>query len=291
MWCPEGYVTLSEAFSSALQVARGLVYPQYGDATDIYALSDGTIPRGAQEMALALGTWLLEDLLRQDGWGVSTPDGVFVRLKVSRLLEVDDCRVCPINLFQLYNPITTVGPPSQEWLTYYGNRYLDGFVLVNVRRGVVRGAVPWTFWKSALLGKLHRFFPQIIGFHHITRAHYWGVPFATGWKFRGRAICLKASDLERWVNQTNEYLAVFLVGSTDPVSSRDFASPTVELSRRKGRKPTTRKEVAAAILELYGNVHEPVTGWKETVRQIEARISRNVSVSTLRRAFEGLRDN
>ena len=254
-WCPEGYVTLSEAYTAAVQVARGLIYPQYGDPTDIYALFDGSLPREVPDMAWALGSWLLQDLMRQEGWGVSTREGVFVRLNIERLLSVGDFHGYPANLFQPYNPITTIGPPSPEWLSYFGRGYSDRFTLVDFRKGVVRGVLPWTFWKSALLRKMFRLFPMRIGPHHVARALSWGMPMTLGWKFRGRAVCLKASDLRRWESQTNEYLAMFLERPVGPPAS---AVPVEEPQRTKGRKPTTRKEVAAAILDLYGNVHEPV---------------------------------
>ena len=299
MWCPEGYVTLDQARGKALIIGVDLVHSQYdgGDTVELFGYEFPRMPDGASKMTQAVAIWILDEWLNRGGWGVSTPDGNVVNVTMRRLLDVADRSGQPQ---EYYNPITSIGPPTPEWLEYHDRHYYQQFKLIDFDTGLVRSAFPlshFRFWQSAILAKLFWGFGIDVGHDHVMRAIVWKQSLALAWKLRGRAVCVKAADLEAWQSETVDYLKAFLGNcgkEYSPEASACSALPQVEPDRpakgAPGRRPKQREQIAAAILDLYGPIREPVTSYKEAARAISVHTGKTVALSTLRRAFDALRD-
>jgi hypothetical protein len=278
MWCPEGYVTMRAVSRAASRLAWSVVVNPHAKNRP---LSD-PIPPEATNFAFALERWLIENMLWQDWWGAISPDGSFVRLDLTHLLLGSDYDIRFFaNLGHRYNPLTTIGPPSPEWLKQYGDSWDAHQYAIDVSTGII-GTGHRSRWK-ALKIKLDAF---ISGGPLIARKTQQLVE-----NFGGYAICLRQTDLEQWVADTEEYLSAFLgtpidTNAAGPDSGAELSPPRPG----PGRRPTERQAAAAAILARYGPNPERVKGWKETTREISAHMGRSVSEQTLRRAFDDLRE-
>jgi hypothetical protein len=239
------------------------------------------IPPEAVNFAFALERWLIDNMLWRDWWGAVSPGGSFVRLDLTHLLLRSDYDTMFVDLVYGYNPVTTIGPPSPEWLKHYGDSWKANYYAIDVSTGII-GTGRRSWWE-ALKMKLDTF---MSGGPLIARKTQQLVD-----NFGGYAICLRQTDLKQWVSDTEEYLSAFLGTPLDataagPDSGADLSPPR----SGPGRKPTERQAAAAAILARYGPNPERAKGWKETTKEISAHMGRSVSEQTLRRAFEDLRD-
>ncbi len=294
MWCPEGYVTLEQVRSSALMILRDFICFQYLDPKEIEVDEHRKVPEDAWDLIGASANWLIQEWLSRDGWGISTPDGDFVQVRMRPLLDVYDWSLDDAGY---YNPITTIGPPSPKWLSLRDHRYFDRFLLLDFNSGLIRAVTfPWKYWHSAMLSKLFwNFGITSVPNQHIMRAFVWRNSLKLAWKLRGRAVCLKASILEGWANETVDYLNAFM-GNSGKEDDTGHSVPgqgdsDQPIKSTPGRKPKEREEIAAARFDLYGPIREPIVSYKETARVISTHIGETVHWSTLRRAFDALRED
>ncbi|MBL9062744.1 hypothetical protein [Tabrizicola sp.] len=278
-------------------ICRDLIRVQYLDEEEIDDAAPSLLPNGALDMVRATAIWLLEEWLTRDGWAVSTPDGSLVQVRLRPLLEVKDWSS---DHDGYYNPITTIGPPPPKWLSLRDHGYFDQFLLLDFDSGLIRPvAFPWRYWQSLILSKLFwNFGFTKVPNHYLMRYFIWKNSFRLARKLSGRAVCLKASTLDSWATETVDYLNAFL-GNSGKQSLQD-ATVSGSADRGEGeqpfrgalgRKPKEREEIAAAILELYGPIREPIVSYKETAREISKHIGKTVHLSTLRRAFDALRED
>lgn len=237
MWCPEGYKTFSQAKDAALAMTRRLlIAPNPADG-------DWAGQLGAASLAEAAANWLLRRLLWRDVWGVSSPDGAFMRLDLRPLLIVpsrpkQSTRGEGRSTSMYFNPISTIGPPDPLWVEILCHHWQSDFPALDLKGGYIRTPSALPYWKSLIISEaIFPFFTET-WLRHRTEYRLQRQAFVLAKAFRNRAICIKASDLEDWVSQTETSIAAFM--SAGPDAPTPYADNTTALDY-----------VMQSVLEVY----------------------------------------